>query len=226
MLNVISESADLLVLNKPTDIALLADRSGAPCLWDQIKQTLAPERPFLVHRLDKGTSGVLLVARNQPTQRTLTRAFQARTVRKFYLAWVVGRLATDRTMQIELPLRRGRKSRFRVAGPRNQIHRQGTRWRLRQPDAHGLECETHLRSLRASDQRSLLLLRPITGRTHQLRVHLSWIGHPIMGDHLYGQPGSDAQSAARLQLHCHRMYVPGFGSFSALPDADWLTANV
>ena len=225
MLNVIRESADMLVLNKPTNIALLADRSGAPCLWEQIKQELAPERPFLVHRLDKGTSGVLMIARNQPSQRVLTRAFQARTVRKFYLAWVVGHLATEHTLQVELPLRRGRKSRFRVAGQRDQIHRSGTRWRLRQPDADGLHCETHLRSLLCSSERSLLLLRPITGRTHQLRVHLSWIGHPIMGDHLYGQPGSDQQSAPRLQLHCHRLCVPGFGSFHALPDSGWLTAN-
>ncbi len=146
-------------------------------------------------------------------------------MRKFYVAWVVGHLATDRTLQIELPLRRGRKSRFRVAGQRDQIHRDGTRWCLRQPDADGLHCETHLRTLRCSGERSLLLLRPITGRTHQLRVHLSWLGHPIMGDHLYGQPDSVQQRAARLQLHCHRLYVPGFGAFRAPPDSEWLTAS-
>lgn len=231
MLSIIHESRDLLVLNKPTDVSMLADRSGAPCLWDQIKASLAPERPYLVHRLDKGTSGVLLVARNVTTQRQLTRAFQARTIGKFYLAWVVGRLDAKATHQIELPLRRGRKSRFRVAGPRDQIHRVGTRWQLRLPDAQsnpdsatdGLHSETHLRTLLSTDRRTLLLIRPITGRTHQLRVHLSWIGHPIMGDHLYGQPASSQQLAPRLQLHCHRLRVPGFGCYGVKPNDGWLS---
>jgi tRNA pseudouridine32 synthase/23S rRNA pseudouridine746 synthase/23S rRNA pseudouridine1911/1915/1917 synthase len=230
LLDIIHDSKNLLVLNKPSDISMLADRSGAPCFWDQIKTELAPERPYLVHRLDKGTSGVLLVARNQTTQRQLTRALQARTVAKFYLAWVVGRLETSTTQRIDLPLRRGRKSRFRVAGPRDQIERNGSKWQLKLPDAQpnqtaaeaGLESKTHLRTLLSSAERSLLLVRPISGRTHQLRVHLSWIGHPIMGDHLYGQPASPQQSAPRLQLHCHRLRVPGFGSFAVRPKAGWL----
>ena len=215
------------MLDKPANVALLADRSGAPCLWDQIKEALAPERPFLVHRLDKGTSGVLLVARNQDTQRRLTRAFAERTVGKFYLAWVVGHLEAISTHRIELPLRRGRKSRFRVAGRRDQIERVGKCWRLAVPEAQserdGLHSETRLRALHTGEAKTLLLLQPLTGRTHQLRVHLSWIGHPIMGDHLYGQPGSPQQHAPRLQLHSHRLRVPGFGSFSAPPQQGWLT---
>jgi tRNA pseudouridine32 synthase/23S rRNA pseudouridine746 synthase len=230
LLNVIHETKDLLVINKPTNISLLADRSGEPCLWEHIKTSLAPERPYLVHRLDKGTSGVFLVARNVDTQRQLTRAFHARSIGKFYLAWVVGRLAAKSTLQIELPLRKGRKSRFRVAGPRDQIHRVGNSWRLRLANRElvegvsgdGAPSETHLRTLSSDDRRTLLLVRPITGRTHQLRVHLSWIGHPIMGDHLYGQPTSSQQSASRLQLHCHRLRVPGFGSFAVRPGAGWL----
>jgi len=224
VIEVIHQSDDLLVVNKPPKVALLADRSGAPNFWDEIKAALAPRKAYLVHRLDKGTSGVLLVALNQRTQRTLTRAFQQRRIGKYYLAWVVGRLQAPGTVKIDLPLRPGRKSRFRVAGPRDQIHRRGNTWQLRQPpqaDAPGAASETRVRTLRSHDQRTLLLARPITGRTHQLRVHLSWIGHPIVGDNLYGRPDSPEQQNPRLQLHCHRMRVPGFGCFAAPTTKGW-----
>jgi len=83
----IAEIDDLLVFNKPSGIALLADRDGSPCLWDLLVQDLGPQlRPFQVHRLDKPTSGVLLVATSQARQRQLTKAFAAKNVRKYYLA--------------------------------------------------------------------------------------------------------------------------------------------
>jgi 23S rRNA-/tRNA-specific pseudouridylate synthase len=67
-----------------------------------------------------------------------------------------------------------------------------------------------------------LLLAPRTGRTHQLRVHLSWIGHPILGDRIYGRPDDPAQQADRLYLHAHRIVLPEFGSFSApVPPLRW-----
>ena len=227
MLDVICQTEQLLVVNKPANVSLLADRSGAPSFWDTLRAELHPRKPYLVHRLDKGTSGVLLVALNQDTQRQLTQAFQQRRVGKYYLAWVVGRLASPCTLQISLPLRRGRKSRFRVAGPRDQIYRAGSHWQLKAPqlsDSEGLPSHTRLRPLIAGDLRSLVLLKPTTGRTHQLRVHLAWIGHPILGDHLYGQPNSPAQQAPRLQLHCHRLHVYGSQAYRAKPGGGWLTA--
>jgi RluA family pseudouridine synthase len=219
----IHRDADIVVLDKPSGLATLADRSGAPNLWDALPDLLGC-KPYLVHRLDKGTSGVMVVALNPATQATLTRAFNARQVRKFYLARVVGLPSPPgRSLLIDLPLRPGRKSRFRVAGQRADILRLAAGWHLSQYDGSGHESRTRLRTLATTpDERtSLVLLEPISGRTHQLRVHMSWIGHPILGDLLYGQPGSPLQSASRLELHCHRLVVPRFGSFSAPLPGHW-----
>ena len=219
MFELIARTEDVAVFNKPSDVSLLADRSGAACLWDGLEEFLGC-KPYLVHRLDKPTSGVLVIALNVGTQRQLTRAFQGRRVRKFYLAWVLGDPGASGV--IDLPLKKGRKSRYRVAGPRNSIRRFRGRWELDPPEEEGHASLTRFRSLRHESNRSLLLLAPRTGRTHQLRVHLSWIGHPILGDRLYGKPGDPAQQADRLYLHAHRIVLPGLGSFSApVPPLRW-----
>ncbi|MEM8766033.1 MAG: RNA pseudouridine synthase [Pseudomonadota bacterium] len=212
--DVLHSNAELLVLNKPAGLSVLKDRSGAPCLWDRLP-TIVDGKPYLVHRLDKPTSGVLIVARSAPAQARLTKAFQARRVRKFYLAWVVG--DPGASGEIDLPLKKGRKNRFRVAGLREDISKTGNRWQLRPGSAFedGHDSRTRFRRLAGRESRSLLLLMPATGRTHQLRVHLAWIGHPIVGDLLYGSPDSDFQAGDRLQLHAHRLVVPGQGSWSA-----------
>jgi tRNA pseudouridine32 synthase/23S rRNA pseudouridine746 synthase/23S rRNA pseudouridine1911/1915/1917 synthase len=221
VLEVIHRDQHLAVLNKPANVSLLADRSGAPSLWDVLPEQLGT-KPYLVHRLDKGTSGVLLVALDQDTQRTLTRAFQQRTVSKYYLAWVAGGLHTPHTLEIDLPLRKGRKSRYRVAGSRAGIRRGLGGWSLEGTGANGHPSLTRIRSLAIRSNRTLLLAAPATGRTHQLRVHLAWVGHPILGDHLYGRPGAPEQQASRLQLHCHRLVVPRLGTFAACPGDGWL----
>ncbi len=211
---VLHSDAELIVLNKPAGLSVLKDRSGAPCLWEMLP-ALLDGRPYLVHRLDKPTSGLLIVARTAATQASLTRAFQARQVRKFYLAWVAGDPGAKG--EIDLPLKKGRKNRYRVAGPREAIAEQQKRWQLQPgsalPDGH--DSRTHFRHLARAGGRSLLLLKPVTGRTHQLRVHLAWIGHPIVGDRLYGRPDSELQASDRLLLHAHRLVVPGRGSWSA-----------
>jgi tRNA pseudouridine32 synthase/23S rRNA pseudouridine746 synthase/23S rRNA pseudouridine1911/1915/1917 synthase len=219
-LEIIYRDQRLVVLNKPANVSLLADRSGASCLWDVLPDALGT-KPYLVHRLDKGTSGALLVALAQDTQRHLTRAFQQRVVRKYYLAWVTGAAQTAGTLTIDLPLRKGRKSRYRVAGPRDGIRRSKRGWFLPHGDPDGHASVTRIRTLRHVADRTLLLAAPATGRTHQLRVHLAWIGHPILGDHLYGRPDAPEQQAPRLQLHCHRLVVPGVGSFAATIGNDW-----
>lgn len=225
-LDIIHQDAGVMVLNKPSGISLLADRSGAPCLWDQFPDLLGG-KPYLVHRLDKPTSGALILARTAESQRRLTRAFQRREIRKYYLAWVQGMPPVAGT--IDLPLRKGRKSRFRVAGGRAEIERIGSLWRLRgasddavpaAPDGHA--SQTRFRTLRRRGAKSLVLLQPLTGRTHQLRVHMAWIGYPIMGDLLYGNPTAPAQQAPRLQLHCHRLVVPGLPGLTADRRRDWL----
>jgi tRNA pseudouridine32 synthase / 23S rRNA pseudouridine746 synthase len=204
-------SPSLLAVNKRSGISLFADRTGAACLWDVLNAEVGAAtgvRLYPAHRLDKGTSGVLLVALNPSMQADINRAFAARRVRKFYVARVVGDPALGGASgMVDLPLAQGRKSRYRVAGPRVSIRRRGNVWRLVDAADTGLPSQTRLRRLSARNGHTLLLLQPLTGRTHQLRVHLSWIGHPLCGDHLYGKPGNAAQEWSRLALHCHRLVV-------------------
>ncbi len=212
MLHILYRDRNLVVLNKPADLSVLADRSGAPCLWDSLADELG-QKPYLVHRLDKPTSGVLVIALTVEVQRLLTRQFQARQVRKFYLARVMGNPGARGN--IDLPLKKGRKSRYRVAGPRASIVERDGTWQLIEGETEGHASLTRFRTLASDEQTSLLVLAPRTGRTHQLRVHLAWIGHPILGDRLYGRPGNPVQQAPRLCLHAHRIVLPEFGTFTA-----------
>ena len=215
MLDYLHADDDLWVIDKPSNTSLLRDRSGAPDLWQALKAQA--DKPYLVHRLDKGTSGVLLIARTQAMQTRLTRLFEQRAVGKFYVARVVGNMRMGVTIDIDLPLCRGRKSRYRVAGERDGIERVGRRFSVAQ-DRDGLAARTLVRVLKQDRETSWILAKPLTGRTHQLRVHLSWIGWPIVGDHLYGKPKDPRQTAQRMMLHCHRLVVPGVGAFvSPLP---------
>jgi len=215
--------ADFYVFDKPPGRAVLADRLSPACLWNDLKRLLPQgTRPFMVHRLDKGTSGVWVVATSQMRQRQLTKAFEAHSVRKYYVARVTEAPMLTRTGLMDLPLTKGRKSRYRVAGAREDIVRSGTRWALKTGSAYpGAQSKTPFASqtrLRRLNE-STLLLQPLTGRTHQLRVHLAWTGSPIKGDHLYGKPGDKSQAWPRLALHCHRLVLPEIGSFRALiPD--------
>jgi len=222
-LELLYHSQDLWVYNKPPNLSLLSDRSGAPDLWSHLKAS--GEKPYLVHRLDKGTSGVLLIARNQATQSQLTRLFEQRNVDKYYVADVVGELHAPSSLMIDLPLCKGRKSRYRVAGLRENILREGHRYSVT-PDRDGHAAASRVRTLSVyrrahahgehkDAQISRILVKPLTGRTHQIRVHLSWIGHALVGDRLYGEPDHPQQQAPRLMLHCHRLTVPGFGTFVA-----------
>ncbi len=216
-LQIIAETDDLWVLNKPSGISLLADRSGSACLWDQVKEQLG--KAYLVHRLDKGTSGALLVAKNQACQSVLTRAFQDRLVSKHYVAAVVGNFTAAGSQIIDLPLRKGRKSRFRVAGERGNIVLTGNTWSVSPTQPDGKASSTRVRALKRKKGRTLISAKPTTGRTHQLRVHLAWIGYPIVGDHLYGRPSDPSQQADRLALHCHKLVLPTGEAFVA-PLAD------
>ena len=205
--HLVVEGDGWLAFDKPSGISVLADRSGAECLWDLLERDLARrgQRPLLVHRLDKGTSGVFLVATRPDRQAELTRAFQAHAVRKFYVARVAGALRLAGTGLIDLPLTKGRKSRYRIAAPRATIRRDGDRWFLVPASREGFASATRLRRLAGDARSTLLALNPRTGRTHQLRVHLAWIGFPILGDTLYGKPAAPLQRAPRLALHCHRL---------------------
>lgn len=234
--SVVHRDDNLLVIDKPAGASLLADRAGEPCLWDALKEWCATEKlpkPLLVHRLDKGTSGVLVVALRREAQSSLTRQFNEGTVRKSYLAVTCG-VPTPRAV-VDLPLREGRKSRYRVAGLREDIALDRSRtppvWYLSlQSTAErekGHASVTSYRVVAEANGRALVVVRPATGRTHQIRVHLAWLGWPIAGDSIYGKPDSPEQQAPRMMLHCRGMTVrddwsggkPRLLAFRRAPDA-------
>ncbi|MCY4656004.1 MAG: RNA pseudouridine synthase [Gammaproteobacteria bacterium] len=212
-MKVLFENSELVALDKPSGISVLRDRSGASNFFDQIKQQFRGAR--LVHRLDKFTSGVMIVAKNRASQSELSKAFATRKVTKHYLCVVAGHFPGGRTLKIDLPLKAGRKSRYRVAGLREEIRPSVEGW-LIQTD-QGLESVTEARLFRQGPDRSMLVCQPKTGRTHQIRVHLSWIGHAIVGDHLYGSTNSPVQSWKRLALHAHKICIPQLSKSISAP---------
>lgn len=145
------------------------------------------DRPGIVHRLDAGTSGLLVVARDDATHRALSELLAARRIERRYLALVRGAVA-DPSFTVEAPMAR-----------------VGARMAVRRPS--GREAETVFRIVERLVGSTLLEASPLTGRTHQIRVHLSAIGHPILGDRAYGGGGGDADrlGLGRPFLHAFRL---------------------
>jgi len=141
------------------------------------------QRPGIVHRLDKETSGLLMIAKNNRAHRKLSSMLKARAIRKFYIALVTGRVRFDEG-RIDEPVGRHPRHRLRMTvRPEGRI------------------ALTEYRVLERFRQATLLEVRPITGRTHQIRTHCAHIGHPVIGDVLYGYRGRPA----RLALHAARL---------------------
>ena len=174
------------------------------------------KRPGIVHRLDKDTSGILLVAKNDQAHVALSRALAERRIDKYYYALVAGGFREDQG-EVNAPIARSPRDRKKMAfvpGGREAV----TQWQVARRDK----------------DRTLLLIRLVTGRTHQIRVHMASIGHPVLGDPLYG--GQNAKKAPRLMLHAAYVgfahpvtgdyvsfYAPPEASFGALPDAGIFT---
>ncbi|HRH86856.1 MAG TPA: RluA family pseudouridine synthase [Rubrivivax sp.] len=177
----------LLVVDKPAGLLAVPGRGEhkQDCLWRRVREHW-PDA-LVVHRLDMATSGLMLFARGVEMQRRLSRAFASRQVDKRYLALVAGRMPAAQG-RIELPLAADWPQR-----PRQQVDR-----------VHGKASVTVWQALAFDEQRqvSRLMLQPLTGRTHQLRVHLAAIGHPILGDALYAPP---VLQDGRLMLHAHAL---------------------
>ncbi len=183
----------LLVLNKPSGLLAVPGRGAdkQDCLSARVQARFAEAR--VVHRLDMATSGLMLMARGALAQRNLSSLFERRAVAKRYVAVVAGHLQAPEAdahgwQTIDLPIAADWPRRpLRIVADNGQPSQ--TRWRvLAHDDATG--------STRVE-------LEPLTGRTHQLRVHMQALGHPILGDALYG--GSAASTAPRLLLHATRL---------------------
>ncbi len=196
---VLHADPQLLVLDKPAGLLSVPGRGpeNADCLSARAQQHY-PDA-LVVHRLDMATSGLLVMARGAAAQRNLSRAFAERRVNKSYVAVVAGTLPLLPDWQdISLPLAVDWPRR-----PRSKVcHDTGkpshTRWRA---VAHETWPET------AGLPATRLELQPITGRSHQLRVHLMAAGHPILGDGLYAE-GSALAAAPRLLLHASHIALP------------------
>jgi tRNA pseudouridine32 synthase/23S rRNA pseudouridine746 synthase/23S rRNA pseudouridine1911/1915/1917 synthase len=199
---IVYEDADVLVLDKPPGVAVLGD-NAADDLLALARAAGEDLRP--VHRIDKVTSGVILLARTAPAHAALARQFNERAVDKTYLCVVTPGGLPER-FGITLPLTTGRKNRVRVAAQREAIRQEGDTWLVDQQDvAPGdrvYPSETRATRLWEEEGRALLAVRPLTGRRHQIRVHLAWIGHPIVGDPLYMPKG---EPRGRTLLHAWRL---------------------
>jgi len=186
------EDDALLAIVKPAGLLAVPGRGAdkADCLSARV-QARWPEA-LVVHRLDEATSGLMLFARSPEVQRALGRAFESRAVDKRYEAIVAGQLApadtTDGWATIDAPLAADWPNR-----PRQQVD-----------VAIGKPSQTRWRVLRHEGGHTRVELQPLTGRTHQLRVHLASIGHPILGDRLYAPPALQA-AAPRLLLHASEL---------------------
>jgi tRNA pseudouridine32 synthase/23S rRNA pseudouridine746 synthase len=182
---IVHADAHCIVALKPSGLLAVPGRgdAGRDCLSERVRRHHADA--LIVHRLDMATSGLMLLARGADAQRALSRAFAARTVGKRYVAVVAGVLATAEG-EITLPLIADWPNRPKQIVDVERGKPSTTRYRVLATDA-ARDC-------------TRVELEPVTGRAHQLRVHLLAIGHPILGDALYGDAGVQAR-APRLLLH-------------------------
>jgi 23S rRNA pseudouridine1911/1915/1917 synthase len=178
------------VIDKPAGLVVHpAPSHRGPTLVDQLADVLGggdPGRPGIVHRLDKDTSGLLVVARTEEAQRALAAQVAGREVERVYLALVRGHLES-RTGTIDAPIGRERRTRTRMA-----VAGAGAR-----------EARTHFTVLELLPADSYIEVKLETGRTHQIRAHLAAIGHPLVGDPTYGE--GERHGLNRQFLHAHRL---------------------
>jgi 23S rRNA pseudouridine1911/1915/1917 synthase len=191
-LDILFEDEHIIAVNKPA--GLLAhpsntEKSGtltnalAYHFWQTDGE---PIRPGLVHRLDRNTSGVIVIAKTPRAHRTLSKHFRERWVKKFYLALVSGRVEKD-SGEVDAPI---------GSDPKLWPH-----WRVMSESEGGKPAQTLYRVKRRFKAHTLVELEPLTGRTHQLRIHCGLIGHPIVGDPIYASTVDPLAAKHKLKQH-------------------------
>jgi len=194
-LNILYSDNHIVVLNKPAGLVVHPGAghrrgtlaSGLLFHYPEVKNIGHEERPGIVQRLDKETSGVMVIARSRNAYIELQRQFIKREVKKVYLGLIWGKIP-EKEGKITWPLGRHIKHGLRMSV------------KTRKPR----EAETHYRVLKEFKDFTLLEIRPVTGRTHQIRVHLSAAGHPVVGDDVYGRRKGN-RKFPRLFLHAYRL---------------------
>jgi len=188
---IIFEDEDILVIDKPSGITVHEapgekDITVNEIFADKYKGDNKTDRDMIVHRLDKGTSGVMVLAKNPEAGVKLRKQFADREVQKTYIALVAGKLE-DETGIIDMPLGRDQQSREKIS-----------------PQVGGKPAVTEFKKVQDYDSYSLVEAYPKTGRTHQIRTHFAAIGHPVYGDVRYG---SKVEDADRIFLHAARISI-------------------
>jgi 23S rRNA pseudouridine1911/1915/1917 synthase len=217
-IDILFEDKNLLAVNKPSGLVIHTDgRTKEEALTDWIKSKYPAceevgepleigtgetiKRWGIVHRIDRETSGVVLIAKNQKTYDFLKKQFLDREIEKFYHAVVHGDVRYDEGI-INLAIGRN-KADFRKRATGKAVRGEAK------------EAVTHYKTLARKERVSLIEANPRTGRTHQLRVHFADIGHPIVGDRLYSVPRKSPLSISRLALHAYAIEF-------TLPNGEWL----
>lgn len=204
---ILFEGAGLLVVDKPAGMLVIPGRGeGGPSLRE-VLEAKRGRKVFVVHRLDRDTSGVLVFALDAERHRTLSMAFESGQVHKRYLALVEGRVEAPRL--VDAALAPARKGRMRVA----------------RPGEEGKASQTRVRPVETFARASLVEAEPLTGRTHQIRVHLLHVGHPLLFDHQYGRDtpltekdlggAGETPVLARTPLHAARIEWPALPGVEA-----------
>jgi RluA family pseudouridine synthase len=185
VVSILFENHDIVAVNKPEGLAAIPERRPQGPSVLELLSARREEKLFIVHRLDKETSGVMIFARNAQAHRCLSEQFEARTARKVYQAVTHGVFVEDQG-EVDVPLRQFGSGRVAV-------------------DAKcGKASVTEYAVIERFASHTLVEVRPRTGRRHQIRVHLYHIGHPIVGDGLYGDKTIQARYR-RLMLHSHKL---------------------
>lgn len=186
-IDIVYQDNDLVVLNKASGLLSVPGRlpEHKDCLQNRVQRVLPSAT--IVHRLDMATSGLIVMALNKPAHVAISRQFEQRQTQKSYVARVFGKLSQQEG-SVDLPLICDWPNR-----PKQKVDHE-----------NGKKSLTHYKVLSTEENSTLVELTPITGRSHQLRVHMLALGHPILGDRLYAH-GEALTSSPRLQLHAQML---------------------